>query len=402
MSRMLVVLLVCVTVFAANISTASEMPRFETRVLDPNAGNICYAVTAADVDGDKRQDVVVVTENRVLWYQNPDWKPWVIIADQTERDNVCIAPLDIDGDGQVDFALGAGWTKVGTIQWLARGKSLDDKWSVYSIGKEGWTHRLRFGDILGTGKPQLVVSPLNKTVSEKGVRLTAFEIPADPRTQAWRATVLDESLNAMHNHWMGDLDGDGHGDVVTASQDGVFLFRKTAAGIAKTQLAAGAESLPAPVDPANAKNRGNGEIKVGKLKNGQKFLATVGPMHGSAAIIYTQPKDGELWTAHALDRTLNRGHAVGVGDFDGDGTDEVVIGHSDKGTAPTVGPGLYVYRATDDAGTTWERQILDDGGIATEDLVVEDFNGDGRPDIAACGRATHNVKLYLTLPTKSR
>ena len=29
---------------------------FETRVLDPNVGNVCYAVSAADVDGDKRPD----------------------------------------------------------------------------------------------------------------------------------------------------------------------------------------------------------------------------------------------------------------------------------------------------------------------------------------------------------
>jgi hypothetical protein len=29
-----------------------------------------------------------------------------------------------------------------------------------------------------------------------------------------------------------------------------------------------------------------------------------------------------------------------------------------------------------------------------EDLVVADFNGDGRPDVAAGGRATHNVRIY--------
>ena len=33
--------------------------------------------------------------------------------------------------------------------------------------------------------------------------------------------------------------------------------------------------------------------------------------------------------------------------------------------------------------------------VATEDLVVDDLNGDGWPDIVACGRATFNVKLYI-------
>jgi len=101
---------------------ADDFPRFEEQVLDANVGKICYAVSVADVDGDKRSDLVAVTENRVVWFQNPDWKLREIIADQTEPDNVCIAPYDIDGDGQIDFALGAGWTKVGTIQWLSRGK----------------------------------------------------------------------------------------------------------------------------------------------------------------------------------------------------------------------------------------------------------------------------------------
>ena len=117
----------------------AEFPAFETRELDPKVGEVCYAVTLADVDGDKKTDVVAVTENRVGWYHNPDWKQRVIIADQTERDNVCIAPYDIDGDGQIDFALGAGWLNnknLGTIYWLSRGATLEDQWNVHPIGSE--------------------------------------------------------------------------------------------------------------------------------------------------------------------------------------------------------------------------------------------------------------------------
>ena len=73
---------------------AAEFPKFEAKTIDPEVGKVCYAVTLADVDGDGKQDIVAVTENRVLWYQAPDWKRRVIIEDQTERDNVCIAPCD--------------------------------------------------------------------------------------------------------------------------------------------------------------------------------------------------------------------------------------------------------------------------------------------------------------------
>lgn len=393
MHRLIFALLIC----CCGLSQAGDFPKFEEQTLDGNVGKICYAVSVADVDGDKKLDLVAVTENRVVWFQNPDWKLREIIVDQTERDNVCIAPYDIDGDGQVDFALGAGWTKIGTIQWLARGKSLDDKWQVHLIGQEGWTHRMRWGDLLGTGKAQLVISPLNKTAAPNGVRLTAFEIPANPRTDRWKATVLDDALNSMHNHWMGDFDGDGKTDAITASQEGIFLFHRAADGtVKKQQLAAGAESLP--MAAANAK--GNGEIKVGKLK-GKRVIAAVAPMHGNFAVVYTEPaKGGDLWTAHVLDNTLNRGHGVALADLDGDGSDEVIIGHSDKGTGPITGPGVYVYTSDDDAGSKWTKHVIDNGGIATEDLLAEDFNGDGQIDLAAGGRATHNVKIYWNRGTK--
>ncbi len=372
-------------------SARAETPRFEARVIDPHAGEVCYAVTLADVDGDKKNDVVVVTEDRVLWYQNPNWTPRVIIDNQTERDNVCIAPFDIDGDGKIDFALGAGWLKknLGTVQWLSRGNSLDDKWNVHFIGRESWLHRMRWGDILATGKPQLIISPLNKTVGE-GVRLTAFEIPANPRTDPWKAVVLDGAMNAMHNHWVGDLDGDGKTDVVTASQEGVFLMQRGSEGqIVKRQLGIGA------VDPQNAAGRGAGEVKVGWLSGKRPFLVTVEPMHGNQVAVYTTPPPGEnLWTRHVVDATLKRGHAVGVADVDRDGSDELIIGHSDKSPNATVGPGISIYDCTDGAGAVWNKQVIDDGGIATEDLVAEDLNGDGWVDFVACGRATHNVKIY--------
>ena len=70
---------------AATIACAADGPAFETRVLDPNVGNVCYAVASADVDGDKKPDLVAVTENRVVWFQNPSWKLRVMIARPRSR-----------------------------------------------------------------------------------------------------------------------------------------------------------------------------------------------------------------------------------------------------------------------------------------------------------------------------
>src|SRR5690606_19507569 len=183
--------------FLLEVGIANPLSRFRTVDIDPAVGEVCYAVDVADVNGDGRKDIIAVTENRVLWYENPSWQGHVILEDQTVRDNVCIAPFDIDGDGAIDFALGAGWTRVGTLQWIARGQSLKDKWNVHAITAEPWLHRVRWGDVLQQGKQQLVISPLNRTQGD-GVRLLVLEIPGDPAEDAWPLTVIDHSLNRLH------------------------------------------------------------------------------------------------------------------------------------------------------------------------------------------------------------
>ena len=93
-----ILLTVWITISYTHAFDAAEgaFPTFKKVVLDPNIGKVCYAVTLVDVDGDGKQDIVAVTENQVFWYQAPDWHKRVIIKDQTKRDNVCIAPYDID------------------------------------------------------------------------------------------------------------------------------------------------------------------------------------------------------------------------------------------------------------------------------------------------------------------
>lgn len=367
---------------------AAGFPKFAEKTIDANCGKVCYAVTVADVNGDKKPDIVAVTENRVLWYENPNWNKHTIIENQTALDNVCIAPADIDGDGKIDFALGAGWTKTGTIQWLSRGKTLAETWRVHAIGEEKWLHRMRFADVLGKGKPQLVISPLNKTVGS-GVRLTAFEIPKNPKTDRWMPHVLDASMNRMHNHWHIDFDRKGAIDTITASREGVHMIRAIDGRWTKTRLGYGARGKT-----PNA--NGAGEIKMGKLKSGARFITTVEPMHGTMLVVYTEPKPGsKLWSRSVLTDKLIRGHALWVADLDNDGADEIVIGHSNTKAGENLRRGLYVFDAQTPSGTKWKKHVIDEGGIAVEDAVAADFNGDGKIDIVAGGRYTHNIKLYI-------
>jgi len=384
--------LVSLSLLVLTQTASAKKLQFQKSVIDPNIGKVCYAVTAADVDGDNRLDIVAISEREAMWYRNPDWKKHVMISDAVTKDHVCITAGDIDGDGKVDFAMGAGWPKNGgEIFWIQRSKSLQSPWKVHPIGAEAWTHRMRFADVLGTGRKQLVVTPLNGD-GNNGIRLLAYPIPEKPADSNWTPTVMNRSFNRAHNQWHVNLSGGNKPDAtIVASQEGLNLLQRSAdGGFSVTRITEGATA-------GQPTQRGSGEVKHGTF-HGQIMLAAIEPMHGNQVVVYLGNKLNSQMKRLVLDDSLAQGHAIWCADLDGDGSDEVIAAHREPKKDGTA-PGIYLYQATDSSGEQWKRSQLD-SPIACEDLWCADFNDDGRIDILAGGRATHDVNLYLNTTTR--
>ena len=77
-----------------------------------------------------------------------------------------------------------------------------------------------------------------------------------------------------------------------------------------------------------------------------------------------------------------------------DGSDQVVVGWRAM-NRPGVKVGIKLFTPLDDEGKTWRTTWIDDNQMACEDLCLADLDGDGKLDIIASGRATHNLVIYF-------
>ena len=120
-------------------------------------------------------------------------------------------------------------------------------------------------------------------------------------------------------------------------------------------------------------------------------MATVEPWHGNQIVVYEQGK------REVIDDHLRWGHAVKFLTQGAIRSSMLVAGVRDDpnpkaGDSFTERRGVRLYKRDPDG--KWTRHIIEDGGVAVEDLVVADLNGDHRPDIVAVGRATGNCRIY--------
>jgi FG-GAP-like repeat len=351
-------------------------PTFKAVDVDTKV-DIGYGVAVADVNGDKKPDILLADKNLIVWYENPSWTKHIMAEKLTKQDHVCIAAADLDGDGKAEVAVGAAWNpndtvNSGAVFYLIPPEDRTQKWEPVELAHEPTVHRMRWVN------GNLVVVPLhgrgNKAGEGAGVKILAYHKPADVK-QPWPTEVLNDTLHMTHNFDPVQWDNDPEKEMLIASKEGVFLWN----GKPLLQLS-GTES------------GGAGEVRLGKLPNGKRFFATVEPMHGTNLVVYRESGSGP-WSRLVLDSSLVDGHALACGDLAKSGSDQIVVGWRAMGKQG-VKVGIKMFTPQDSAGDTWKSSLVDDNQMACEDLTLADLDGDGRLDIVAAGRATKNLKIY--------
>lgn len=335
-----------------------------------------YQVVATDMNKDGKIDLIGLGSaamTDLVWYENPDWTPHVITRSAPRMIN--LAAADTDGDGIPELGLAYEFStnpaqSPGKLAILKAGSDPRELWTLKEIDAVPTSHRVRFVTI--GGQPILVNAPLLGATAQGQNDPDHTPTPLRAyRPPDWKPeTITAANQGVVHGLFMGDWDGDGRDDVMTAGYVGVFAHSLGRGGAwTRTEIVKG--------DPAPWPRGGASDVAAGVL-NKRKLLVTNEPFHGNQVVVYQEASPG-LWPRTVIDTRLNNSHSLTLVDSDGDGNSEIVSGGT-RGAARGVKPGVFFYKA-DAAGQAWQRMLLD-AGIAANSCVTADISGDRKMDVA--------------------
>ena len=365
-------------------STVAPDPEFKEQIVDDDVA-IGYGLAIGDVDGDGKDDILLADKKQFVWYRNGDWTRFVMTENLTEADNVCLAARDINGDGKVEVAVGAQWNpgettdpkKSGSVHYLVRPGDPTQRWTPVQLHNEPTVHRMHWVKA-DEGEYQLVVLPLhgrgNRGGEGAGVKVIAYEMTSGPNAP-WRTTTIDELMHLTHNFDI--VDNGVNESLYIGGKEGVRILTCVKGRWSASQG-----------NGWFVQGRSFGEIRSGAI-DGRQFVTGIEPMHGNELTVYeVNSSDGSV-ERHVLTSELRQGHALATADFLDLGSDQVVVGWREPNEENKVGLKLFALQDGE-----WKSYWVDDNGMACEDLKVADLDGDGKEDIIAAGRDSHNLKIY--------
>lgn len=364
-----------------------------------NAKSPFEAAGALDVDNDGDLDIVSGTH----WYEGPDFQTSHKVRDVEQQGTYynCFAtlPMDVNADGHADYITVSYFGK--NVGWVENPGKTDAPWTYHEIDLPGTSEAAWLVDLTGDGQPEILPNPTNVVVF--------YQLTKAGPTPEFKKVDLGTAA-AGHGVGSGDIDGDGHVDLLTpkgwfkapADPSGTWEWQADWADPARELGATGIQILARDFDGDGLTDvfwgMGHGYglywMKQGKGENGARTWSDRMP----------------------IDEKFHQAHALLWADLNGDGKDDELL----TGTrvyAHEVEPGdtdapVIAYFTFDPSSQKWDQHVIYRGEAATNAPPVErrgDRNAqkDFPPGTAGTGLQMsavdldHDGDLDLLCPGKS-
>ncbi|WP_188113255.1 FG-GAP-like repeat-containing protein [Nocardioides humilatus] len=340
-----------------------------------------FSIASGDINGDGDPDVVTSQEAGVsILLGNGDGT----FAGATQTPCMSGAPdavalADLDGDGDLDLIVGRGGglhcgdanTSSGVSVLLGNGDGTFGAELRYPAGHT--PDDVVTGFFNDDAIPDVVVADYGADT------VTVLLGNGDGTLAAATHFPAGDTAIALA---VGDLTGDGHTDIVVAnygSGGGVSILRGNGDGTfaAPTHVTIGAASNPYATTLALADLDEDGNLDL-------VTAAGVGVVSGSASILLGNG-DGSFGTADNHDLPTSSPRSLTATDLDGDGHQDLAVAGGNYGSGVSVLFG--------DGDGDLSKATRYNGG--STDLTVDDFDTDGRPDLASVDYQSHTVSVLL-------
>jgi len=362
---------------------SEESLKWTIRVLTVDSNE---GIDLADFNRDGKLDVVAGRN----WYAAPEFtpRPLRLIDDWSGYvlSNGDFA-YDVNRDGWTDVIAGA--FNLPEVCWYenpgAQDLSMGKLWPKHLLADTGATTnegQLLY-DIDGDGAPEWVVNSWTPDTPFVAWKLAQRAAGGNGNQQEF---LLERAVigRDLNGHGMGfgDLNGDGRADLLFESG----WYEAPATGSLSEPWALHRDwnvHASIPILVRDLNGDGRNDVIIG---------------HGHDYGLYwweqRQPRsDGTLtWSEHVIDDSFSQVHAIHFADLDGDGQDELIAGKrvlahngQDPGSSDPPFIAYYVWNA---GSNSFQKHVIDEGRVGGGlQIRTGDLNGDGRLDIAVAGKS---------------